>query len=372
MSLITGKIESIASNGAGILRHDGQVIFAPFTAVGDEVLVEITKTRKNYAEAVLKEIKIAGLARISPVCPYFKKCGGCKLQHISYEEQLRVKMEFLSSSLRKIGKLLDVKPLPIAPAKNIYSYRRHIRLHRKNGAIGFVSNDREGIIDIEYCPIFDERDREKIASLKTRNISNCEEIVLHKYSDQNTLEFSIDELTFSYGEKSFVQANPEMAENIYREVRSQVKETRPRKILDLYCGVGATTLLSAAFADEILGVEFNSSAVKLARKNQRRNKIANASFMRADVDKKLASILENFKPDFMIINPPRTGMSKASRDALTADPSGNLLYISCSHATLARDLKDIMACGYKIATIKPYDMFPQTVHMEVVTRLIRD
>ena len=168
VSRINGKIESIAFGGEGILRHEGHVIFVPFTASGDEAEVEIISQKKNFARGKLRHLDKKSLLRTEPRCPYFGACGGCQLQHLNYQAQVEAKRMFIIDALQRIGKI-DVTNIKITviPSQQQWNYRRHVRLKLKNEGTGFnpetaVSGfnlgytgiDNITFIPITQCPIF--------------------------------------------------------------------------------------------------------------------------------------------------------------------------------------------------------------------------
>lgn len=144
----------------------------------------------------------------------------------------------------------------------------------------------------------------------------------------------------------------------------------PEAVLDLYCGIGISSLLLARAGRRVVGVESNQDATRLAQENARANDIASAEFVCADVAAVLGKLLGRERDAIVLVNPPREGLSDPVREALRKSPPKKLLYISCMPATLARDLsslKDIFAP----TAVHAYDMFPQTTHVETILTLQR-
>lgn len=379
MTEISGQIESIAFLGSGIMRHNGQVIFVPFTAPLDDVTATITNIKKNFLKAKILKINKESPQRQKPLCPHFTKCGGCQLQHIKYEEQLKIKTNFLKDSLTKIAKINNIKISPIFASKKIYFYRRHIKLHIYKDLIGFKDLENNQVINIEHCPIFSEN-KNIISDLRKLNIKS-KEILVHKTNIadkylfitdlklKKLLSFNLDDILLYYSPSSFIQANEYVSNRIYLDIKNYCLNLNHKKILDLYCGIGATSLLLGKNGFKILGIEINPIAIKLAKKNQEINNIKDVNFILSDVDKIIDKILNDFNPDILLVNPPRIGLSQKLKSSIFKNKPKHIIYISCMPPTLARDLMDLTKMGYKIIQINPYDMFPQTTHLETVVFL---
>jgi len=423
---ILGNITGIASEGQGIIRYEGLVIFIPFAVTGDIVRYRIVKQKKNFAVGELVEIVEPSPLRIAPQCPYFGICGGCQLQHLSYDAQLSFKRQWVEDALRKIGGLANIVVPPVIPSQQQWGYRRRINLTlRPNGKFfesGYVGADKQSIVNISQCPIFVPSSDPIIATLQ-KNIGmllcagpeegkvtilkkndtqyivhfnfkkmpeNMQEVSLKLMQEctsiigilatsaRKTLQFGsldnslkIDNLKFDFSPRAFIQNHPEQSVNIYQAIESVVKEYSPRQILDLYCGIGISSCLLAKQGFSVTGVEANSEAIRLAERNGKQNKLASARFVVATVEAFLEKKKESNDPveDLTIMNPPREGLSPVVTQALLDRRSKVIIYVSCMPSTLARDLKQLCAGGYTVEKVQSYDMFPQTVHVETVATL---
>lgn len=421
--LVEGRVLSISFGGDGVLRHEGKVIFVPFVATGDVITTKITQDKKSFAKGVLVEVQEASTERAKPRCPYFGQCGGCQLQHLNYEAQLEAKRNFVIDALLRIGGLSAINVLPVVGTPQQWEYRRHIKLHGKPSkeliALSYVLHDGKGEIQVSKCPIFSgDRDvidavsnllntirtslKEKVGDVsimkneqrfvllfdfphmrtnlteffdrfvKSQNLFTGilwrARDILHEVGDLH-LNFMLDDLTLKYSPLSFVQAHPEQSANLYRALFERVERQRTERILDVYCGIGATSLILARTKAAIVGIEENPQAVILAHDNAQINAIENVSFIKGDADVHVASFLTNFRPDVIVVNPPRTGLGKGVKDALIGKPPKRLFYISCMPSTLARDLKELVAAGFKVVYCQPFDLFPQTTHVETLVEL---
>lgn len=424
--IIEGRVESLAFGGQGIIRTAGPVVFVPFTAPGDRLLCRITHVKKNYAEGEIVQLLEEGADRVKPRCPYYGVCGGCQLQHISYEGQLAYKEKAVADSLRRIGKIELPTHAPITPAVNIWGYRRHITLSlRPQGAAyeaGYTAVDGATLLPVKECPIFLEKDSSLFEALDfivkrlkssddnpgratilkagddafllllrfKRLPSNCLEVfeearanwpqwagIIAEASGKKvcsgakTTEAVIEGLTFSFGPSAFIQNHAEQSLNIYRDIVKLAKASGAKRILDLYCGIGISTLLLAGEANAIVGVEGNADAVALAKANAERNGIENAEFIVSDVKMGLKRRLKEHKPDLVVVNPPRDGLDKEVTATIEEMLPERVFYISCMPPTLARDIGQLCKGPYKVNSWSMYDMFPQTSHVETLVELVK-
>jgi 23S rRNA (uracil747-C5)-methyltransferase len=180
-------------------------------------------------------------------------------------------------------------------------------------------------------------------------------------------KFANIELCFSA--KTFSQVTPEVANALYQDVSSKFKTyCEGRTVLDLFCGVGGFSLFCAPYAKSVTGVELSSNAIECAKLAANRNQSSNTEFICADVEQYLTGLAPK-KFDAVITNPPRRGLSPAILQSLLKLEPRQIIYSSCNVQTLCRDLK-VLKSKYKIQSLKPFDMFPLTEHLETVAELI--
>lgn len=420
---LSGTISSLTSEGQGIIRHDDLVVFVPFTAPRDRINFHITKQKKNFAVGSLDTIITPSPLRTFPKCPYFGTCGGCQLQHLSYTAQLDVKRQWIEDAMKRIGGLTVIVP-PVNAAEDQWYYRRRINLVLKpaNDAYhaGYTTTDNISFLPIAECPIFAKPDDPIISALQhiaqklkrtsldpARAIllkSNDQRYVVHFdfkqlptnidkafepldpifksvsiSSPKKSLHFGtidqtmdIDGLTITFSPKAFIQAHPEQSLKIYKAIEDIAKKAKPLNTLDLYCGIGISSLLVARNNMAVTGIESNTEAIRRANHNAKINKLPNTRFLNADVGIILKKLLSKNNYDLAIVNPPREGLSPEVQDSLIQNPVKTLIYISCMPSTLARDLKHLCKNRYTLESIQAYDMFPQTVHVETMVVLTHD
>ncbi len=421
---IQGTITDIAFGGSGVLRDEGLVIFVPFTAVGDVVSVKITKQKSSFAEGVVDRILVPSPDRGTPRCPYFGICGGCQLQHLNDEAQLSYKLRCVEDALKRIGKLNLDFPLTIAAAPTKWNYRRHIQLNLRPSdqgyRVGYVATDNETLLAIQECQIFTaETDplftqlQEAAASLTCVDDQVARVTILKVEQDgylldfqfpgklpdngkkilkeaqlkyekwkgilasakgttfsfgQTQAELSLDSLQFQFSPRAFIQNHPEQSVALYRQMVQVVQEYQVNKLLDLYCGIGISSLLFSQQGIEVIGVENNGEAIACAQQNALINRQTNATFIQANVEKVLKDLLRQYRPDGVLVNPPRQGLHGQVIQDLLQHPPRELMYVSCMPATLARDLQQLCQ-KYHIQKCMVFDMFPQTAHVETLAIL---
>jgi 23S rRNA (uracil1939-C5)-methyltransferase len=189
---------------------------------------------------------------------------------------------------------------------------------------------------------------------------------------QTSLEASLGTIKFLISPRSFFQVNSGSARVIYELVQKFAALTGREKVLDLYCGIGAISLFLASGADEVLGIEVVETAVEDARLNAKINRIRNCEFEAGDAVEQLKWVVESGdRMDLVVLNPPRKGCEEKVLHQVVPLGSPRIIYVSCSPASLARDLVILDAAGYQTELIQPVDMFPQTPHVESIAVLKR-
>ena len=421
---IEGIVDTIAFGGQGIVRHSGMVVFIPFVLPGERVLFEIVKKKKNFALGKLIQILTLSPDRVQPLCPYFTTCGGCHFQNVRYEKQLDYKKKFVQDCFERIA---NVSPQieDTVPADPIWAYREHVTLRLKPSSNGysacFTQIDHTSHLAILHCDIFEKPSERciqvlqshlkhldnSIGDLHTARIlrssadkflfvfmaessfpknskeltetllkeSLCDGVIWHsssqyeKYGNAN-IQCTYGPYTFQFSPIGFIQNHQRQSMNIYKMLLERSGSER-KSILDLYCGIGISSALLASVGHKVLGIDHTPSAIEMAIRNQAHNQIENVEFLCGDVDEEIQEIYKKQKPDIVVVNPPRTGLSEEVQRATIEHMPKEIYYISCHPATLARDTKIILGKGYIIKACKPFDMFPQTTHVETVLCLER-
>jgi len=404
-------ITGIAAGGDGVGRlPDGRAVFVARTAPGDRVGVRDVKLRKRFAHATLHEVVTPSGARVTAPCGHYQHdhCGGCQLQHLSYDAQLAAKRAIVGDALRRIGKL-DVADPEIVEAVDEWRYRAKISLAVKGGggratAVGLHPYDRPAsVFQLIDCHITDFRLMALWRELKQHldllpPRCTCLTLRLDREGRRHILAESSDEPwrdagrlraalpegehvvcwwqpvegaprvvagpETGYPATAFEQVNPEMGALARRWGVEQLGDLRGCTVWDLYGGIGDTASLLAGRAAQVVSVDVDEKAIEWAR----RRDVANGHsvrFIAAKAEDVLASLPE---PHAVVCDPPRDGLHWDVTLRLTGQPVPRLAYISRDPATLARDLHRL-GVNYRLVAVRAFDLFPQTAHVETVAVL---
>lgn len=357
-------IEKLIPGGKGLCRIEGKIVFVPFVLPGETVEFTIIEEKKNFSEAQLVNILDKSPQRVTPVCPYYYSCGGCNMMHMNYDTQLKSKVEFVQNLLLRNGKLSNID-VDIIPSKPL-SYRNRVQVHSDGHIVGFKERAGNRIIPIKSCPIAVNGINEYFTSATGEK--SIERMVLFGEENWFSKDVSDEEIHITLNQKEiyfksslFFQSNVSMLSPMSDHLNRFVTGD---SLFDLYSGVG---LLSSMVEDKfkkIQAVEIN----RFVEPYIRRNITAELEFFPLSLEK-WVSQRKKCSADTIMIDPPRTGLSKKVRDYLNKSKADVIIYVSCDPATMARDLKDIVADKYIIEDFKLFDFYPQTSHMEAVAVL---
>lgn len=391
------EITKLNHSGEGMATIEGKIIFVPKTIPGD--IVELTNQidHGNYATSSVKSYLEKSSSRVPIPCPYYQSCGGCQLMGLSYQDQLTYKQEKVANILKKYSNL---EPNLSIKESNTYQYRNKITLQVQNGIIGLFQPNSNKLVPIEACLLISPKMNQLIKQIQTKiNLSQVEKIMIREIqnkqmiqiigtADKNTLIdtlshevasiylnnkkiYGLDALEeqlgpyhFLVSPSSFFQVNHKQTINLYNQVKEYLGNHN-NHVLDLYCGTGTIGIYVSSCCKKITSIELNSSSVKDARKNIKINKLNNIKVLEGDVGKLLK---EKETYDAIIVDPPRSGLDKRTRQTLLKIKSPKIIYISCNPITLARDLNQLKQI-YDLKNITLFDMFPNTYHVECVCLL---
>ena len=373
-------VERLAVGGRGVARHNGLVIFVADAAPDEEAEVEITFVKKNFAEADLVRVIRPSPSRIQPPCPVAGRCGGCNWQHIDAVTQLTWKRQLVLESLQKFSGFAvdDSMIAATVPSPKAFRYRNRVQLHHSGPRMGFFARGSHDIVDIDDCPISDERLSSQIPALK-KEFEHAKAGRFEIFVKPSGGTARMDRSAVGAAEAPFSQVNTEQNENLIAEVLRLVAKYlgSSRTVYDLYAGGGNFTFpLAERFPEvKLVGVELNSESVRSANKRAMAEN-ARVEFYEASVDDFVASQTnskdapaELGRSSLVILDPPRTGCGPGVMENLSQLKPQTILYVSCHPVTLARDLKPLSEAGYKLESVQAFDMFPQTDHVETVAVL---
>lgn len=383
------RIDNLTNEGAGVARVDGWVVFVPFTLAGELVKCRVFRNHKNYSEADLIEVLEPAPNRVAPQCKLFGQCGGCQYQHLAYAEQLQSKQRQVAELLKHMAKIehpvREVIPSPVE-----YGYRSKItpHFHRPKsggiGAIGFLrARTRNAMVDVEHCPIAMPELNAQLAAVRERARANSDTFkngatllmraakngVLTR-SDEIAIE-DVDGIHFEFQAGDFFQNNPFILPKFVRHAIDEAKATGAKHLVDAYCGSGLFAISAARDFEQVIGVEISESAVKKAAHNAEINSLTNCRFIAADAQHVFKDVPHAGADTVVLIDPPRAGCSPEFLQQLFAFGPKGVVYVSCNPATQMRDLVLFTEAGYTLGTVQPFDLFPQTKHLECVMTLSR-
>jgi len=361
MQIFFVTVTGYGSGGEGVARlGDGRVVFIRGAARGDVLAVALHKEYHRSARAEIVKIVTSSPYRVKPDCPVFPACGGCDFWHVSYEEELRAKLQKVNDALARVGGL-SVRVSNILQTGRTVGYRNKATLHSDGAAQGFFAAKSRRIIPIDSCLLL----KDDINGALKHRFSSGEKVLR---SGRNglapPLEEELDGLVF--GISGFFQVNTGAALLLYQKAREYAALSKHEVVVDLYCGVGSLTLFVGRDAGRAVGVELNRASVDAARANALRNSMPHVEFICADAADWNG---EGMQPDCLMVDPPRRGLTPDVIRKLLELKPGRIVYVSCDPATLARDIK--MLEGYMVRDICAVDMFPRTANVECCCLLVK-
>ncbi|RJP23785.1 MAG: class I SAM-dependent RNA methyltransferase [Candidatus Omnitrophota bacterium] len=416
-------ITALTTQGEGIARHEGKAVFIPYTLPGEEWEAQIIETHKNFNRAfpirLVSCTENPSSKRIEPRCPHYGRCGGCQLQHVAYDDQLELKRSWLQETFKRIAHLdVDVRPLIYADAWE-YRNKMTIPLIEIDGKVRYAFHHAYSPADfvaIKDCliarreirdllsPVCDALHRISLGlmlhsvknahgsgiSFRIANERKTVQLYNMKISPANRrllkeilLGTVLDALIFpDFGESKetnhssastrsesdiFLQVNDSVCALLYDYVEN-LPFLGNESLLDGYCGVGLLTRKLARRFERVHGVESNRLSAQNAEIGVQNNELGEkVTIYQQTMEHYLRDRKEIYQT--VILNPPRSGLSKQVRSRIPSLKANDIVMISCHPAALARDAAAFVDEGYQIESLQPFDMFPQTHHLETVIHL---
>ena len=389
------EIGTLTNLGLGLGRIDlngqGWVVMVPFALPGERVRARIFRNHKNYSEADLIQVLTPSPHRIAAPCPLFGRCGGCQYQHLAYAEQLAWKRRQVSELLEHLGGTnFPVDPVVGSPRQ--FGYRSKITPHfspprEPNFPIGFLrQSSRFEIVDVPRCEIATDGINAALTQARARarmeagegNFPRGATLLLREAGGIVAMdggatiaeEIGLEPpLRLRFLARDFFQNNPFILPAFVAHVAAQAAASGGRFLIDAYCGSGLFALAAARSFARVAGVEISETSVAFARENAAANGIANATFLAGQAGAIFAGL--DFPPaeTVVVIDPPRRGCDEPFLRQLFAFAPRAVVYVSCDPATQMRDLRHFLEAGYALKRVQPFDLFPQTRHLECVMTL---
>ena len=379
------EIERILPGGYGLAHADGNTIFVSLAAPGDRLRVRVDRQQGNVLFASIEEILAPSPDRIEPPCPYFGRCGGCDFQQLTYEKQLAAKAEIIRDCLQRIARISNLPQIFVAPSRRDWRYRMRAmwQIDEEQRAIGYYERGSRRVCDVVDCAVLVPELQQTLERVRATEWHEFAPGLKHldvvagengvslapAFAEFETTEMDlqIGDDRYSYNAEAFFQINagllPPLIEFALRDVSGETA-------IDLYCGVGLFTLPLARRFKQVIGVESNPVATRFARRNLQQARLENARVINSGVaDWSRSSAARATAVDFVLLDPPRAGAESVVIKQMIDSRAPRISYVSCDPATLARDLRKLIAGGYVIESLAGFDLFPQTHHVETVVRL---
>ncbi len=418
-------IDGLSHDGRGLARRAGKRIFVQGALPGERVLAEITGKRSRYEEAKVIEILESSNERVEPRCAHAGICGGCSLQHLGREAQIKLKQSALVDQMQHFGGMKSEVILSPVTGQN-FNYRRKARLgvryvrKRDEILVGFREKGSSFITNMSQCHVLDARVGRLITPLRElirplaafRTIPQIEVAMgdtetalvfrhleplaeedleamlvfskrhnLHLYlqpagvgsvhkvwPDDNyfRLSYRLEEfdLEMLFHPMDFTQVNADINKKMVSSAVANLAPQSGERVLDLFCGLGNFTLPLARSGAEVVGVEGSEAMVERGFENARHNHLANATFHAHDLTSEFKGqdwAKDGF--DKILVDPPRSGALEVMQNIKHFN-ARKIVYISCNPATLARDSGELKKQGYRMDSAGVLDMFPHTAHVE--------
>lgn len=384
---------------------DGRAVFVPFGLPGERVRITLTEEKRNFARGAIVEVLDASPLRIAPRCIHFGVCGGCHYQHLPYGEQLKAKREILRDQLTRIGKIENPPVQEMVPSPSPWNYRNHVQWHLTEvGKLGYMMAQTPRVFSIQEChlpegsinamwprlefePEMDiERvslrsgvDEELMLVLESDSPESPElEIeagisVAHVFEENAVVIAGNDHLTirvldrdFRVSAASFFQVNTAMAGKMVEHLLANLPADPSATLLDIYCGAGLFSAFFASTYERVIGIESSSSACEDFAFNL--DEFENVELYEGLTEEILPNLIRHVTDvTYVILDPPRAGLDKAVVDEIIKLSPKVLAYVSCDPSTLARDAARLIHGGYKLKQVTPFDLFPQTFHIESIS-----
>lgn len=411
--------------GQGVARHQGKTIFIPGLLPGEQAEVRLTEDKRQFSRARVTKRLNDSPQRVTPRCPHYGVCGGCRQQHISQSLQQQSKAATLRTLLeRETGAAIGEVILVGADA---YGYRRRARLaleYRQKSrslAMGYRQAKSSDVVDINRCPILKSGLEQLLAPLKAvlsrlkavkrlghvelvmadngplvvlRHLDTLDgqdrrllldfagqhRVMMWLAADSDALEclwgeppvYHIDDLRLQFSPRDFIQVNDEVNRRMVALALEWLAPQVGERVLDLFCGMGNFTLPLAKRCRQVIGVEGVAALVANGQYNAQQNSLNNVTFFHDNLEEDVATQpWANQGFDKILLDPARAGALGVMSHIAAWSPR-RIVYVSCNPTTLARDSNVLMASGYVPARVAMLDMFPHSGHLESMTLFIKD
>ncbi len=385
---------------------NGRAVFVPYGLPGEIVSIELVEEKKHFARGRILEIIQPSAERIQPRCAHFGVCGGCHYQHMSYAAQLAAKKAILIDQFQRIAGIPAPFVEDVEPSSSPWFYRNTVQFHlNPEGKLGYQMWGSNRVVAIRECHLPEEPlnalwpqlDFEPLPDLKKieLRLGSGDEILMALESNSVEMpEFEVDiplsavhlspagqivlagedflvmevlDRPFKVSAQSFFQVNTAQAEKMVATLFDWLPLTKQTTLLDIYCGVGLFSAFIAAKVGRCIGIELSESACADYAVNL--DEFDNVELYIGGAEKILPSL--DVQAQVAVLDPPRAGVNPLALDALAVIRPEVIAYVSCDPSTLARDAARLLKAGYRLERVKPFDLFPQTYHIESISLFVK-
>jgi 23S rRNA (uracil1939-C5)-methyltransferase len=382
---------------------DGRAVFIPFALPGETVRVEIVGEKSRHVLARLVEILVPSELRIEPRCRHFGVCGGCHYQHMPYASQLVAKTKILADQLTRIGKLANAPVMPMVASTDTWQYRNYVQFHLdSDGNLGFSKSGSNEIVPVMECYLpqapLDElwhllsfepgsgiqrvgvrlgEEQDVQITLESPSdfipeftVEGLDASVVHLVDNSRivlagseTIWMNVKGRLFRVSAGTFFQVNTSVAEKMVDAILAELPIKGNFTILEVYSGAGLFSAFLAGRSEKLVAIESSSSACEDFVFNL--DDYDNVELYEAPAE--IVIPMLEIKPEIVLVDPPRNGLLRPVLQGILKMGPEKLIYISCDPATLARDSRYLVEGGFELLSVIPFDMFPQTYHIESIS-----
>jgi 23S rRNA (uracil1939-C5)-methyltransferase len=383
--------------------EQGRMTFVPFAMPGERVKVQIVERHKRWARARLLQVMEPSPHRIEPRCLHYGVCGGRHYQHLPYDEQLAAKRRIVGDQLERIGGFDNPPIREMIPSPEPWAYRNHLRFSlTPDTELGFVDASGARVFRVQEChlpeapiaQLWPQLELDAVSDLNAVGVRMGSEpddrmVIFHGHgrpemelqidvpasavwlapegqlvlAGGDSMTFQVRDRLFRVSPGAFFQVNSSLLPELVALVMEPLQPQSGEIIFDLYAGVGLFSAFAAQAGASVVAVEVSPWAAADYEVNLR--DFEGVSLYEASVELALPEI--SASPNGVIVDPPRSGLSRDVLDQLVEIRPPSLVYVSCDPATLARDAKRLARAGFQLLHLAPIDLFPQTFHIETVS-----
>ena len=358
---------------------------------GEVVIAEVQKKFPERIAAIVAQVLEPHAERVEVECKYFLACSGCQWQHVSYGHQLQLKRERVQREIDKYDALVGLEVDLTVESEKRLRYRNHGRFtigkYEDAGQVGYKNAVTRQFVRIEECLLMDQKVNDTIAlvqdkmdgqsQMSIRVGVNTDSMLVQPKMEIPGLELTtgvqhykeeVRGSCFTVAASSFFQVNTGQLSRAVDEVRELLDLQGSEVMVDAYCGVGVFAVLMSPYVKRVIGIEESASAIEDAGQNM--NGVTNVDFIEGKTEHVMSDWPLDDDVDVLLLDPPRVGCHPDVLESVKKLKPKKVLMVSCEPAAMARDLDLLCQSGmYKLETLRPVDMFPQTRHVETISML---